>query len=69
MQRSETMTLGELRELTKDMDDRTSVLVVLDSARNEALAVHLYPYETSLDKCGVLLLRPNIACSVTFSDV
>jgi len=68
MQRSDTMTVGELRELIKDMDDKTAVLIVAENAHNEALAVKPYPFETSLDRQGVLLLRPDVSCSVTFSD-
>lgn len=68
MKRSDTLTLGELRELTKDMDDRTAIMIVAESAQNEALAVKLYPFETSLDRQGVLLLRPDVSDSITFSD-
>ena len=68
MKRGDTLTLGELRELTKDMDDRVAIMVVAESAQNEALAVQLYPFETSLDRQGVLLLRADVSKSVTFSD-
>lgn len=68
MKRSDALTLGELRELTKDMDDRTAIMVVSEGAQNEALAVQLYPFETSLDRQGVLLLRPDVSNSITFSD-
>lgn len=68
MKRSETMTVGELRELIKDMDDRTAVMVVGECAHNQALAVHPYPFETSLDSQGVLLLRSDVSNSVTFTD-
>ena len=68
MQRSDTMTVDELRELIKDMDDKTAVLIVAENAHNEALAVHTYPFETSLDRQCVLLLRSDVSNSVAFSD-
>ena len=49
-------------------DDKTAVLIVAENAHNEALAVHTYPFETSLDKQGVLLLRSDTSNSVTFGD-
>ncbi len=68
MTRRDTLTLGEFRELTKDMDDQVAILIVSELAHNEALAVDTYAFETSLDRQGVFLLQPKTSESVKFTD-
>ena len=43
------MTLGEFRQLTKDLDDDTILMVVSECERDTAVALDMYPFETSLD--------------------
>lgn len=66
MERSKTLSLGEFRQLTKDLPDDTAIMIV--SENNNALALSAYPFETSLDKSGVFLLNMNIYESVHFTD-
>lgn len=66
MKRKDTLSLGELRELTKDLPDDTAILI--NMRRDTAVAVHTYPIETSLDSQGVFLLDLDPYNSVTFTD-
>lgn len=68
MKRNDTMSLGELRELIKDMPDDAVVMVVSEIVHDEALAVHSYPFTSSLDDQGVLLLEVDTTESVKFTD-
>lgn len=70
MKRKDTMSLKEFRELTKDMPDRTVILIVASTGYTEqaALAVHSYPFCTSLDDQDVLLLEQDITDCVHFVD-
>ena len=69
MKRSDTISLGEFRKMTKDMPDDTAIMIVAEGPySNEALAVEFYPFETSLDRQGVILLRPDTSDSVSFTD-
>lgn len=70
MKRKDTMSLGEFRELTKDMPDSAVIMVTASTGYTDqvALAVHNYPFETSLDKQDVILLEPDITNSVCFAD-
>ena len=68
MRRSATISLGEFRMMTKDMSDDIIIMVVSDRTFNQALAVEFYPQETSLDRQGVILLRPDTSDSVYFVD-
>lgn len=70
MKRSDTMSLGEFRELTKDMSDDAVIMIVSEKAYHEALAVQLYPLCTSLDDqgSGVILLEADTSDSVHFTD-
>lgn len=43
MKRGDTMSLGEFRELTKDLQDDAVIMIVSEQMYNEALAVHSYP--------------------------
>lgn len=66
MKRKDTLSLGELRELTKDLPDDTAILI--NMGQDTAVAVHIYPVETSLDSQGVFLLDFDPYNSVTFVD-
>jgi len=70
MKRGDTMSLGEFRELTKDMPDNAIIMIVSEQMYHEALAVHSYPFCTSLDEqgAGVMLLEADISESVHFTD-
>lgn len=68
MKRNATMSLGELRRLTKDLPDSTAIMIISEQVNNEAVAVHPYCFETSLDPQGVFLLESDISESVTFAD-
>ena len=54
MKRDKTLTLGQFKELTKDLPDNTAIMVV--SGGDTALALGVYPFETSLDGQRVFLL-------------
>ena len=43
------ITLGEFIKLTKDLDDDTILMVVSECDVNTAVALDMYPFETSLD--------------------
>lgn len=43
------ITLGEFRKLTKNLDDDTVLMVVSECEVNTAVALDMYPFETSLD--------------------
>lgn len=66
MNRNNTLSLGELRELTKDLPDDTAILISM--GRDTAVAINTYPFETSLDSQGVFLLDLNPYDSVSFTD-
>lgn len=70
MKRSDTMSLGEFRELTKDMPDDAIIMISSEQMYQEALAVHSYPFCTSLDDqgSGIILLESDISDSVHFED-
>lgn len=70
MKRGDTMSLGKFRELTKDMPDDAIIMIVSDQMYHEALAVHSYPFRTSLDDrgSGIMLLEADISESVHFTD-
>ena len=69
MKRKDTLSLGEFRAFTADMPDDAAIMIVSDTLLdNTALAVQLYPIETSLDRQGVILLQQNIYEAVTFSE-
>lgn len=70
MKRSDTMSLGEFRELTKDMPDNAIIMIVSEMMPDEAVAVRLYPVCTSLDDqgAGIVLLEGDISESVRFTD-
>lgn len=70
MKFKDTMSLGELRKLTKDMPDEAVIMIVSEQMNDEALAVHLYPFCTSLDSQGpgVFLLQADTSDSVHFAD-
>ena len=64
MKRDKTLTLGQFKELTKDLPDNTAIMVV--SGGDTALALGIYPFETSLDEQRVLLLDMSVTDHVTF---
>lgn len=70
MKRGDTMSLGEFRELTKDTPDNAIIMIVSEQRHNHALAVHSYPFCTSLDDqgAGIILLEADISESVPFAD-
>ena len=70
MKRSDTMSLGEFRELTKEMPDEVVIMIVSELMNDEALAVHPYPFGTSLDDqgAGIVLLEGDTRESVHFTD-
>lgn len=70
MKRGDTMSLGEFRKLTKDLPDRTAILIVASTGYTEqaALAIHSYPFCTSLDNQDVLLLEQDVTDCVHFVD-
>lgn len=68
MKRSECMTLGEFRELTKDMPDRTCLMVTSHMVNDEALALIQHPFCTSLDYQDVFLFDARTDDSVHFED-
>ena len=69
MKRSACMTLGEFREVTKDMPDRTILMVVSHQGDgNNALALQPYPFCTSLDYQDVYLMEADISDCVRFED-
>jgi len=70
MKRKDTMSLGEFRELTKNMPDSAVIMVTasMGYTYQAALAVHNYPFATSLDEQDVILLEPDITDSVRFVD-
>lgn len=67
MKRSKTMSLGEFRELTKDMTDDAVILVVAPEG-DSALAVQPYSFETSLDRQNTILLDIDYSESVRFAE-
>lgn len=70
MKFKDTMSLGELRKLTKDMPDEAVIMIVSEQMNDEVLAMHPYPFCTSLDSQGpgVFLLQADISDSVHFAD-
>lgn len=64
MKRDKTLTLGQFKELTKDLPDNTAIMVV--SGGDTALALDSYPFETSLDEQRVLLLDMSQSNYVRF---
>lgn len=69
MKRSACMTLGELREATKDMPDRTCLMVVGSIGYEDcALPLQPYPFCTTLDQQDIYLLQFDPSESVTFLD-
>lgn len=70
MKFKDTMSLGELRKLTRDMPDEAVIMIVSEQMNDEALAVHPYPFCTSLDSQGpgVFLLQADTSDSVHFAD-
>ena len=68
MRRSDTISLGEFRRMTKDMPDDAVIMIVAENAHNQALAAELYPWETSLYRQGVILLRGDTSDSVSFTE-
>lgn len=70
MKRKDTMSLGEFRELTKDMPDHTALLLVQPTGFEEQAAVALqsYPFCTSLDSQDVFLFQPDVSESARFVD-
>ena len=68
MKRKDTMSLGEFRELTKNLPDNAVIMIVSEQDREEALAVQAYPFSTSLDEQSVFLLEANIYESVHFTE-
>lgn len=69
MKRNATMSLGELRRLTKDLPDDTVIMMISEQVNNEAVAVHPYCFGTSLDSQGVFLLEVDTSESVAYVDV
>lgn len=70
MKRGDTMSLGEFREITKDLPDDAIIMIVSEAMQYEALAVHQYPFCTSLDDqgSGIILLEADTGDSVRFED-
>lgn len=68
MKRKETLSLGEFRKATENLPDSAVIMIVSEQMNNQALAAHIYPWETTLDHQGVILLEANICESVSFSD-
>lgn len=70
MKRGDTMSLGEFRELTKDLPDHTAILLVQPTGytEQEAISVHSYAFCTSLDKQDMFLLDCDDSNSVSFVD-
>lgn len=70
MKRSDTMSLGEFRKMTENLPDDAIIMIVSERLNHEALAVHSYPFCTSLDDqgSGVVLLEGDINDSVHFVD-
>ena len=64
MKRDKTLSLGEFRQLTKDLPDDTAIMVAMGK---DALAVSMFIFETTLDKQGVFLLDVNTKDSVRFA--
>ena len=68
MKRSDTITLGEFRKQTEGMEDDVAILVTAEGPTKDALPVSFYPFDTTLDHQGVLLLRPDTTASIQFED-
>ena len=70
MKRGDTMSLGEFRELTKNLPDDAVIMIVSEQMNDEALTVHPHPFCTSLDSQGpgVFLLQADTSDSVHFAD-
>ena len=66
MKRDKTLSLGEFKQLTKDLPDDTAIMVAMN---NYALAVSVYVFETTLDKQGVFLLDVSTKDSVRFATI
>lgn len=66
MKRDKTLSLGEFKQLTKDLPDDTAIMVAMN---NYALAVSVYVFETTLDKQGVFLLDVGTKDSVRFVTI
>lgn len=67
MKRTQTISLGEFRELTKDMTDDAAILVVAPEG-DAALAVQPHSFETSLDRQNAILLDIDYSESVRFAE-
>lgn len=70
MKRKDTISLGEFRELTKDLPDETAILLVNPTGyeTQAACPLHSYPFCTTLDNQGVFLLESDISDYVSFQD-
>lgn len=63
----ESLTLGEFRELTKNLPDNVKIMITSETEPNsKALPVLIYPFETNLDYENVFLLSQNCNESIDF---
>ena len=64
----ESLTLGEFRELTKNLPDDVKIMITSESDSDKALPVMVYPFETSIDNNGFFLLSQNCNESIDFES-
>lgn len=64
----EGLTLGQFRELTKNIPDDTILVITSESDSNKALPVIMYPFETSIDNDGFFLLSQDCNESIDFES-
>lgn len=63
----ESLTLGEFRELTKNLPDDVKIMITSETEPDgKALPVMVYPFDTSLDCEQIFLLSQNCNESVDF---
>lgn len=64
----ESLTLGEFRELTKNLPDDVKIVITSESDSDKALPVMVYPFETNIDNNGFFLLSQNCNESIDFES-
>ena len=64
----EGLTLGQFRELTKNIPDDTILVITSESDSNKALPVIMYPFETNIDNDGFFLLSQDCDESIDFES-
>ena len=64
----EGLTLGQFRELTKNIPDDAILVITSESDSNKALPVIMYPFETNIDNDGFFLLSQDCNESIDFES-